>query len=211
MNIEVLALKYDNKNTNISLRNQEIFDKVILNGIKIDKQGTTNNMVAEIIASENENEKQSTRSLYSNPADTFQPSQYMKIALSISDSKVQIDNFTQAYIIAFSLIPAILIVLALLTLFFFNFGLLFRCCCFCCKCLPQFDSKTPEDDKLKVLERHKTVILVFFYLFGIFTIVADQMTFTGNISITKGMYMQVSIYVYIYASMYISAYLGIYI
>jgi hypothetical protein len=197
MNIEILALKYDNKNTHISLRSQEIYDKVILNGINIDKQATTNNMVADIIAykNENENEKQSTRSLYSNPADTFQPSEYMNIALSISDRKVRIDNFTTAYIIAFCLIPAILIVLALLTLFFFNFGLLFRCCCFCCKCLPQFDSKTPEDDKLKVLERHKTVILVFFYLFGIFTLVADQLTFTGNISITKGIYICIYILV----------------
>ena len=125
---------------------------------------------------------------YTNAYDTFKPSAYMVMVQSISGQPfpLSMSSIDMTYLIAVFIVPAILFVLGILSMFFFNCGLLFRCCCFCCKCLPKFSADVGNEERVKTLKYHRTTILVFFYIFCFLTLLADQLSYVGNTSITLG-------------------------
>ena len=130
-----------------------------------------------------------TTSNYSNPYDSFVPSQYMVMALSISGQKFPTSMAAASntsYLFSIFMVPAILFVLGVLSLLSLNCGLLFRCCCFCCKCLPNFKPEVDNEERMRKLKYHRTTTLVFFYFFCFVAFVADQLSFIGNTSISAG-------------------------
>ena len=130
-----------------------------------------------------------TTSNYSNPYDNFVPSQYMVMVLSISGQKFPASMAAASntsYLFSIFMVPAILFVLGVLSLLSLNCGLLFRCCCFCCKCLPNFKPEVDNEERMRKLKYHRTTTLVFFYFFCLVTFVADQLSFIGNTSISTG-------------------------
>jgi hypothetical protein len=82
----------------------------------------------------------------------------------------------------------VIFILGVLSLFFLNMGLLFRCCyyCFCCKCLPVITPEVEESKLEAKLQHNRTVILVFFYTFCLLALLADQLSWVGNVYVSKG-------------------------
>ena len=124
---------------------------------------------------------------YTNPFDTFVPSSAMKMVLTITNQPFPSSTASaMTFLLGLVIIPAALFILGILSLFFLNCGLLFRCCCFCCKCLPQFTGEARNEERVKVLKFHRRTTLSFFFLFCLLTLLADQLSFIGNVSITSG-------------------------
>ena len=126
---------------------------------------------------------------YTNRYDTFVPSQYMVMMLSVSGQSFSTSvaaGYNLTNLLSIMIVPAILFILGMLSLLFLNCGLLFRCCCFCCKCLPDFKPETGNEERIKKLKYDRTTTLVFFYFFCLVAFIADQLSFIGNSNITKG-------------------------
>jgi hypothetical protein len=121
---------------------------------------------------------------YTNPADPYRPDQYVNIGHLFSRSEVSYDK--SYYERDLLIIPLVIFILGVLSLFFLNVGLLFRCCCLCCKCLPTINSDVAESENLAKFKRNRTVILVFFYMFCLFALAADQLSWIGNVAVSKG-------------------------
>lgn len=119
-----------------------------------------------------------TLSNYSNPNDNFKPSSYMILAATITQGPL-LFTFTQQNLLNILLIPVIIFGLGILAFLFLNIGLFFRCCCFCCKCLPKLDN-LDDEERRKKLKYHRDVILSFFIIGCIFTLVADQLSYIGT-------------------------------
>ena len=124
---------------------------------------------------------------YTNPFDTFVPSSQMRMVATITNSPFPSSTSgAMQFALGLIIIPAVLFILGILSLFFLNCGLLFRCCCFCCKCLPKFMHEVPNEERIRQLKFHKRTTLSFFFLFCLLTLLADQLSFIGNVSITRG-------------------------
>jgi hypothetical protein len=121
---------------------------------------------------------------YTNPADPYRPDQYVNIGHLFSRSEVSYEK--SYYERDLLIIPLVIFILGVLSLFFLNVGLLFRCCCLCCKCLPTINSDVAESENLAKFKRNRTVILVFFYMFCLFALAADQLSWIGNVAVSKG-------------------------
>jgi hypothetical protein len=86
---------------------------------------------------------------------------------------------TQAYGQRALYTPIVIFGLGFLSIFFYLCGMLWRCCCECCRCLPDADD-VQYDYK-------RTTNTVFFYIFVLFVLLFDQLVFVGNTEIDKGM------------------------
>lgn len=87
------------------------------------------------------------------------------------------------YAIAAITLPAVLIVLGLVALFFFNFLICCRCCCRCLKCAPSEDDIMSNPEKV-IKSRHR--VIFFFAFFLLLMILADHLLYYGNADIDKG-------------------------
>eukprot|EP00596_Hydrurales_sp_CCMP1899_P001971 CAMPEP_0119051616 /NCGR_PEP_ID=MMETSP1177-20130426/73173_1 /TAXON_ID=2985 /ORGANISM="Ochromonas sp, Strain CCMP1899" /LENGTH=498 /DNA_ID=CAMNT_0007030877 /DNA_START=47 /DNA_END=1543 /DNA_ORIENTATION=+ len=126
-----------------------------------------------------------TAQTYTNPSDPYKPSEIVNIGHSFSQNS-EVTTDPNYYLYSLLLGPVIIFVLGVLSLIGLNLGLFFRCCCFCCKCLPVINPDATVEEKEARLKKHRTIILVFFYLFCLFAIIADQISWIGNVAVGKG-------------------------
>lgn len=123
---------------------------------------------------------------YSNPNDHYTKTSQVALAASINQNG---DSFeaTLAYVIALVTAPVAIAVLGILACFFFNWGLLFRCCCSFCKCLPRKGKEDEEPEKRKTLVAwQRMLVTIAFYCFVVFALAADTISFAGNSSVVAG-------------------------
>jgi hypothetical protein len=132
---------------------------------------------------------------YTNPSDPYKPSEIVKIGHSFSQNS-EVNTDPSYYLNKLLIGPVVIFILGVLSLIGLNLGLFFRCCCFCCKCLPVINPGATAEEKEAKLKKHRTIILVFFYLFCLFAIIADQISWIG-------MYLYVYIHVFMHTCTYI--------
>ena len=121
---------------------------------------------------------------YSNPLDTFKPTNFINLAHTISGKS----NFAvnKAYGFAVGTIPIVLTGLGFLALFGLGIGLLMRYCpvaCFCCKCYPHTNPRDNDKSKAQSVQCQRRGVLSFFYLFLIIELATEQLSFIGNANI----------------------------
>jgi hypothetical protein len=112
---------------------------------------------------------------YYNPNDTYSPSIYVKYGHQLSGMEFGTD---MKYLQRVSYAPIGLFALGFLSIFFLDWGLLFRCCCNCCKCEPK------RNDEFYA--RNRTCNYVWFYILCFLVLVFDQLVFIGNTNVDSG-------------------------
>ncbi len=85
---------------------------------------------------------------------------------------------TMAYLQRALYAPIGLFALGFLAVFFLDWGLLFRCCCNCCKCEP--------DRKSELYNRNRTCNYAWFFILCFLVLLFDQLVFLGNTEVAKG-------------------------
>lgn len=112
---------------------------------------------------------------YSNPNDTYTPSIFVKYGHQLSGMEFGTD---MKYLERVSYAPIGLFALGFLSIFFLDWGLLFRCCCNCCKCEPKRNNE--------FYARNRTCNYVWFYILCFLVLVFDQLVFIGNTNVDSG-------------------------
>lgn len=112
---------------------------------------------------------------YDNPSDSYSASMQVRYGHMLTGRDFEANR---AYIERALYAPVVIFGLGALAIFFYLCGLLWRCCCECCRCLP--DAEDAQYDY------KRTTNTVCFYLFVLFVLLFDQLVFVGNTEIDKG-------------------------
>ncbi len=88
-----------------------------------------------------------------------------------------------SYALGVVVLPGVLIVAGLVSIFFFNFFLICRCCCSCLKCAPNEVDITENPEKV-IKSRHR--VCFFFFFFLLLMVLADHLLYYGNADIDAG-------------------------
>lgn len=91
----------------------------------------------------------------------------------------------QGYLLGVVTLPIILIVLAILSLFFFNFLICCRFCFKCLRCTPTEEDIAEHPEKV-VKARNRVIFFFFFFMF--LCLFADHLIYYGNEQLDKGAY-----------------------
>ena len=122
---------------------------------------------------------------YSNPNDHYTKTSQVALAASINQNGGSF-AVTQEYVIGLVTAPIAIAVLGLLACFFFNWGLLFRCCCTFCKCLPRVNKEAEPEKRKTSVAWQRMAVFIAFYAFVLFALAADTISFAGNSSVIAG-------------------------
>lgn len=91
----------------------------------------------------------------------------------------------QNYLMGVVTLPIILIGLAVVSLFFFNFLI---CCRFCCKCLRCAPSEEDINEHPEKVVKARNRVIFFFFFFMFVCLFADHMIYYGNTQLDLGAY-----------------------
>lgn len=122
---------------------------------------------------------------YSNPNDRYTKTSQVSLAASINQNPGGFE-VSIAYVIGLVTAPVAIAVLGILACFFFNWGLLFRCCCTFCKCLPRVNKDAEPEEKKRLVALQRMAVFIAFYCFVLFALAADTISFAGNSSVIAG-------------------------
>lgn len=123
---------------------------------------------------------------YSNPYDTFTPSQSMKIARMMGGSKEIPKTTSPQDVKNILIVPVILLVWGLLAVILMNCGFFSRCCCFVCKCYPNIRVDATDEQRVKKIDKRRRIIVGLFYFFCAAALLADHISFKGYSDIVVG-------------------------
>lgn len=112
---------------------------------------------------------------YSNPNDTYSPNMFVKYGHELTGEEFEA---SRDYVERLLYAPIVTFGLGLLAFLGVFFGFVCRCCCECCRCLPDV-----KNDQFEWNRFYNTV--AFFFLVFL-VLVFDQLVFLGNESMDKG-------------------------
>jgi len=113
---------------------------------------------------------------FSHSNISYSPSMYVEYGHKLSTQEF---STSQSYLKRVAYTPAAIFVLGALAIFFYSCGLLFRCCCKCCACLPDFK----DDDNISSRKLYNNIA---FYALCVLVLVFDQLVFIGNNYLNTG-------------------------
>ena len=122
---------------------------------------------------------------YSNPNDHYTKTSQVALAASINQNSGGFE-VSLAYVIGLVTAPVAIAALGILSCFFFNGGLLFRCCCTFCKCLPRVNKDAEPEKQKQLVAWQRMIVFIAFYCFVLFALAADTISFAGNSSVIAG-------------------------
>ncbi len=123
---------------------------------------------------------------YSNPNDKYSPSSNVQNGHRLSRVS-EFGGYDMVYLREVATSVVLFFALGLLSLIFLNLGLLFRCCCKCCKCFPRAKLGATRKEAEALINSHRIATTVSFYLFILFILVADLLVYVGYGSFINGM------------------------
>lgn len=123
---------------------------------------------------------------YSNPNDKYSPSSNVQNGHRLSRVEA-FGGYDMVYLREVAKSVVLFFALGLLSLIFLNLGLLFRCCCKCCKCFPRAKLDATHEEAEALVKSHRTATTVSFYLFILFILIADLLVYVGYGSFIAGM------------------------
>lgn len=112
---------------------------------------------------------------YENGNDTYSPTVMVKYGHMLTNKEFEANR---AYVERVLYTPVAIFALGALAIFFYLCGLLWRCCCECCRCIPDGDDAQ--------YDYKRTTNTVLFYIFVAFVLIFDQLVFIGNTEIDSG-------------------------
>lgn len=114
--------------------------------------------------------------------DTYTPSANVRNGHMLSGQKF---SLTMDYFTALLTLPILFLALGIVSWLFTLLGLLFRCCCKCCRCLPKEKGET-EEEKVHAIKTQKRGWTGLFFALVLAVVIADFLCYYGYDFIDQG-------------------------